>query len=510
MVESSLMRSPWLITVTLLACAGSNGPSDGDTGDTGGETGGEEPEIAIVTHSFGDLSLDAFEETQPCVSWTIDNEAPLYVNAVTLANGGSWHHSNWLVVPEEIFPGEDGYWNCGDRNFSELVAAATGTVLYAQSTQSWLEEQRLNPGAVIKIPPHHKIVASTHALNLAPRPVDTELRLSLEIIHPRDVQTVLAPLRLNYADLQIQPLTKSRFTSSCNLADRYAQTGGELDIKIHYVLPHYHYLGDLFELRIDGGPRDGELIYELGGFNADANGQLFPTPVDLTGAQGVTFTCGYDNWRDVEVGFGIGDQEMCVMLGLVETKIAFDGNAASSMLTEATPDAVYYESACDVIGIAKNGNQGPPTRAEREGELYVPPGDPGDAGLPPVAECVDVPATATPSIEVTLSSIRDQVFVPACTFSSCHGSGEAAGLDLLAADLHAELTNHTLFTDTALPLVDPGNADGSWLYKVLSECDPTTEGGELRNHMPRNAPVLLDPGVVSAVRDWIDAGAPND
>ena len=59
-----------------------------------------DPDRATVTHSFGSLHLEAFEERQPCGSWTLHNEEAIYVNVVTLANEGAWHHSNWFVVPE--------------------------------------------------------------------------------------------------------------------------------------------------------------------------------------------------------------------------------------------------------------------------------------------------------------------------------------------------------------------------------------------------------------------------
>jgi len=127
-----------------------------DATDEGSSTAGSETEgdldRATVTHAFGLATLGPFEEIEPCVSWTLDNEQALYVQAVTLANESGFHHSNWFVVPESVYEGPDGYWNCDDRGFEEIASAAAGTVLFAQSTQSWLETQRLGEGAVIKIP----------------------------------------------------------------------------------------------------------------------------------------------------------------------------------------------------------------------------------------------------------------------------------------------------------------------------------------------------------------------
>jgi hypothetical protein len=55
-----------------------------------------------------------------------------------------------------------------------------------------------------------------------------------------------------------------------------------------------------------------------------------------------------------------------------------------------------------------------------------------------------------------------------------------------------------------LPLVAPGDPEGSWLYRRVSRCAP--DGAA---HMSLNSPTLLDPSVVALVREWIAAGAPE-
>ncbi len=151
-----------------------------------------DPDQAAYAHTFGVYGLEAFEEAEPCVIWKLNNDQPLYVNRVSVGNDGSWHHSNWFVVPDTLYPGPDGYFRCHDREFEELKSAVAGSVLFAQSTQSIIEHQQFGPGAVVKIPPHHSVVAGVHMLNLADRPVETELRMELGLIHPKDVTAILS------------------------------------------------------------------------------------------------------------------------------------------------------------------------------------------------------------------------------------------------------------------------------------------------------------------------------
>ncbi len=496
-------------TTTGTTGVNTGGSTSGDDDAVDSSSGGEVTESATVTHSFGVYSLAPHEEIQPCIQWTLDNEAPIYIQAVTIANDGGFHHSNWFIVPDSQYEGPDGFFDCGERGFTELEAAITGTVLTAQSTQSRFERMDLPTGVVVKAPRRHKIIGAGHLLNLANSDYPTELRMSLDIVHPRDVDVVAAPFRLTYYDLSIPGFTEARFSSDCDLRSSYETASSDpLDLKLYYVLPHYHNLGNYFDLTVLGGPQDGQSVYRLDGFNADANGQAFVEPIDLTGANGFRFTCGFDNWTDQTVGWGIGDQEMCVMLGLADSKVIMDGNVPSGEIVGTEGEILLNEGNCSVIGLGKHAEQGPPTQEEIDGPLYVPPTDPGDAGLPPVDDCEDVTSDVMASTDASLSQIRDTLLVSTCQFSSCHSdSNPSAGLDLTADDLHTELMEHVVQANTDLPLVAPGDPEGSWLYRLVSQCSPTDDAGAAVAHMPLNAPRLADPGLVATLRDWIESGA---
>lgn len=123
---------------------------------------------ASLVHAVEPFALEARQETQLCYSWTLDNDAALYVEGLSFQNGGSFHHSNWFVVPEGVYEGEDGYWPCEDRDFEDVSAALAGAVLFAQSTQAQQESLAFSEGIVMKIPRRSKLVAGVHLLNSAP------------------------------------------------------------------------------------------------------------------------------------------------------------------------------------------------------------------------------------------------------------------------------------------------------------------------------------------------------
>lgn len=480
------------------------------------DTCSTDPDIAArLTHSFGDITLNPNQEiASQCVAWSLNNDEAIYVNQVTLSNGGAFHHSNWFVVPETLYPGPDGFFRCRDRDFDELASAVSGTVIFAQSTQSLAETQALARGAVIKIPPRHKIVAGVHMLNLQNREHTTNLRMSLGLVHPSDVAVVLAPFRLTYYTLDIPAQSEARFVTDCNLTEPFQTVAKRpLDLKLYWVLPHYHELGNYFSVEILGGAKDGEVIHSLDTFNAEPNGKALDPPLDLGGATGLRLTCGFSNPRDRSVGWGIGDQEMCVMLGLADSEVLMDGFMIGENFVDGEVDGIVMNHGeCAVIGIPRHERQTLPTDEERRGPLYVPEQLPDDVELPPVPECVDTPELVLAEQPATLTSLRESVFRGSCTFAACHDSvAPASGLDLAAEEVLDNLLEHQVVSaQTDKPLISPGDPDESWLMDVLSKCEPTDDAGTAVNHMPRNSPTLLPAEVVAKFRDWIAAGAQDN
>lgn len=462
---------------------------------------------AAIAHDFGDRQLDPFQEMSRCVQWTLNNDEPIYIEGVSLANGGAFHHSNWFVVPEDVFEGRDGYFRCGTREFNEFRAALKGTVLFAQSTQSLFEEQRLGEGVVIRVPPRHKVIANVHFLNLAAAPVTTHLYMTLDLVHPRGIRTIVTPFRFSYLPLELPPLKASRFTSDCDLRAAQNRAGQDFAFKLHWLLPHYHALGNYFDVTVRGGRLDGESIMRLDQFNAEPNGKVFDPPLDLDDMDGLAVTCGYDNPRRESVGWGIGDQEMCVMLGFAQSELMMDASVIHDR--DFVSDAFGIESFdgdCVVLALEKSDAHAPPDAAELDAAFYIPAGDDVDAigGRP---TCVDTPSDADPLLMPTAENVSGAVFLPSCSFTACHGGTRpAVGLRLDQSDpaaLRQALQNHAVASSSALPLVAPGDPMGSLLYRRMADCAP--EDGA---HMPLNAPTLLPPERVALVRDWIAEGLP--
>ncbi len=304
-----------------------------------------------------------FEDADICLSWTLDNAEELFVNAVDIDNDGAWHHSNWLFVPDDRWSGPDGAWPCSSREFDEVSGALAGGVLYAQSTQATREVQRFPEGVVVRIPPWSRVIGSAHILNPGAEALRTEMRMRLWTIPEADVRVKLTPFRLNYRDLHLPPLSSSMFTGTCDLdASHQALFRRPLAMKLHYLLPHTHALGTSMFVDVEGGARDGERLLDAPAYNGEANGKAFDPPVDLAGATGFSFGCTFTNPRDVEVGWGFGDQEMCEVLGYAETELLSDNTVSAGDFLEEREGLQVFTGPCDTMGFRMDHERpgGPP------------------------------------------------------------------------------------------------------------------------------------------------------
>ena len=77
-------------------------------------------------------------------------------------------------------------------------------------------------------------------------------------------------------------------------------------------------------------------IFRSAGSYGEGRGQTFDPPVRVTGATHLGVTCEYENPRATKVGYGTGDQEMCVSLIYSSGRKAGAGSPEARTATSAT------------------------------------------------------------------------------------------------------------------------------------------------------------------------------
>jgi hypothetical protein len=111
-------------------------------------------------------------------------------------------------------------------------------------------------------------------------------------------------------------------------------------------------LGTRFFLQAVGGSRDGEYLLDVYGFNGEARGRFFDPAIDLSGITSLRFGCEFENPRAETVGWGFGDQEMCEMLGFIESPpVAFESRVSDAEPLADDGDVQVFSSACTSLMI---------------------------------------------------------------------------------------------------------------------------------------------------------------
>jgi len=109
-----------------------------------------------------------------------------------------------------------------------------------------------------------------------------------------------------------------------------------------------------------------------------------------------------------------------------------------------------------------------------------------------------------PPPPATLSSIQENIFVPRCGASVCHGgAGPVDGLDLVG-DPFGTLVNVDSVEVAGKKRVVPGDPDNSLLFLVLQGPVSPVE------KMPQGDPEGLDAAELDQIKQWIDDGAEDN
>ncbi len=107
--------------------------------------------------------------------------------------------------------------------------------------------------------------------------------------------------------------------------------------------------------------------------------------------------------------------------------------------------------------------------------------------------------------EATFTAVQNQIFTPSCALSGCHSSGsQASGLNLSAGAAYSNIVNVASNEQPSVDRIEPGEPSDSYLYLKVTG-DSSIDG----SRMPLGGPALSE-DLIDLLRDWIEAGAPDN
>jgi hypothetical protein len=161
-------------------------------------------------------------------------------------------------------------------------------------------------GVALKVPPITALDLNAHYFNKQATNLTGENYINMYTVPQANV--VNEAQSINFANYNFFIPANSRKTISTDYTFAKAVT-------VITLTSHFHKLGEKFQIKILGGPRNGEVVYE----NTDWEHPLvinLTTPIQLKAGEGLTSVVTYNNTTSKTVNFGLtSEDEMNIIFG---------------------------------------------------------------------------------------------------------------------------------------------------------------------------------------------------
>jgi Copper type II ascorbate-dependent monooxygenase, C-terminal domain len=260
------------------------------------------------------LSINTFTvspntEREVFVSRNTPNTSTVYVNKLIMQGRPNSHHfvlygfqSTTLLPPVNTL--RDLYNANGSINTTTFVQMQNHIFLGGGTDVN--TTYTFPAGVALKVPPVTALDLNAHYFNKQATNLTGENYINMYTVPQANV--VNEAQSINFANYNFSILANSRKTISTDYTFAKAVT-------VITLTSHFHKLGEKFQIKILGGPRNGEIVYE----NTDWEHPLvinLTTPIQLKAGEGLTSVVTYNNTTNKTVNFGLtSEDEMNIIFG---------------------------------------------------------------------------------------------------------------------------------------------------------------------------------------------------
>jgi hypothetical protein len=161
-------------------------------------------------------------------------------------------------------------------------------------------------GVALKIPPSTPLDLNAHYFNKQSTSLTGENYINMYTVPQASV--LKEAQSINFANYNFTIPANTRKTITTDFTFSKA-------VNVITLTSHFHKMGEKFQIKILGGPRNGEVVYE----NTDWEHPLvinFATPIQLKAGEGLTSVVTYNNTTNKTLGFGFtSEDEMNIIFG---------------------------------------------------------------------------------------------------------------------------------------------------------------------------------------------------
>ncbi len=260
------------------------------------------------------LKVDKFEvapnfERELFVRRNVGNTSAVYINRIKLQSRPNSHHMVLYDFRSTAnLPALDLIRDLRnpDNGLNIITAVqASNHIFLGGGTQS-NQEYIFPEGTALLLPANFSMDLNPHYFNKTNTPLYGENYVNLYTTAKANVKYVVKTIDFNNTNLTIFPNTKTTISKDFTF---------NTNVKIVSLTSHTHKYGEKYVIKIKGGTRDGEVVYE----NLDWEHPAvinFKTPIALKKGEGLTSVVTYNNTSNQKLAFGLtSDDEMNIIFG---------------------------------------------------------------------------------------------------------------------------------------------------------------------------------------------------
>ncbi len=260
------------------------------------------------------LKIDRFEvapnfEREIFVHKEIGNKETIYVNAFELKSRTNSHHMViYDFANKQLLPPKNTVRDLrnADNSVNLLTALSMSNHVFLGGGSDSQQEYVFPEGTALELPAGASVDLNPHYFNRTNKVQYGENYVNFYIVDKAKVQNVVKVFNLNNTDIKLLAGETKTFTKSW--------TYNEAN-KVVMLTSHMHELGTKFIIRIKGGARDGQIIYETSDWEHPLV-KNFDVPLVLNKGEGLTSEVTYKNTTDKTVQFGLTSKdEMNIIFG---------------------------------------------------------------------------------------------------------------------------------------------------------------------------------------------------
>jgi Copper type II ascorbate-dependent monooxygenase, C-terminal domain len=260
------------------------------------------------------LKVDKFEvapnfERELFVRRMVGNTSEIYINRIKLQSRPNSHHMvlydyrNLTGLPaidviRDLRNPDNGLNISTVLQMSNHIFLGGGT----QANQEYVFPE----GTALLLPANYSMDLNPHYFNKTTVPLYGENYVNLYTTAKANVKYVVKTIDFNNTNLSILPNAKTIISKDFTFGT---------NVKIVSLTSHTHKYGEKYVIKIKGGTRDGEVVYE----NLDWEHPAvinFKTPIALKKGEGLTSVVTYNNTSNQKLAFGLtSDDEMNIIFG---------------------------------------------------------------------------------------------------------------------------------------------------------------------------------------------------